>query len=122
MNGLPGGGKGIQMITRHGKGFHAHMAGQKHPVDLGDPNVHVHLAPGAQFDPGDGGEMVDIHKAYHHAPQTLPPALMKMIMAAIQAYMEQQGMHEQMGQMGQQGAGMMDAGLPGGSGGGALAA
>jgi hypothetical protein len=71
----------------------AHTAGQKHPVDITDPNVHLHLATHAHFQDGKGGPMVPIHKAYHTAPHTLPPALVKLIEAAIQNYLQTQDLH-----------------------------
>jgi hypothetical protein len=71
----------------------AHTHGQKHPVDITDPNVHHHLAMDAQFQDGKDGPMVPIHKAFHTAPHTLPPALIKLIEAAIKNYMMTHDLH-----------------------------
>jgi hypothetical protein len=91
---LPGGTpKGAHLVTREGRKLLAHTAGQKHPVDITDPSIHHHLATDAHFQDGKGGPMVPIHKAYHTAPHTLPPALVKLIEAAIQNYLQTQDLH-----------------------------
>lgn len=94
---LPGNRGAVQLITRHGHRFHAHAAGQKQGIDMAHPEVHVHLRPGVMFDPGDGMPHVDVHDAYHNNPKSLPPALMALIVEAVERYLAQQNVHEKAG-------------------------
>ena len=86
---------GAQIIRRVGSKHHAIVAGQKHPVTMGK-GVHVHIGPGTMFDPNDGSPMVNVHKAFHHSPEKLSPALLTAIRDAVQRAMQLQGMQEQL--------------------------